>query len=629
MWVCGAPKTIGLMVVLCGLGCTPAGGTLTGAGPAAQATQSQTTSAQNAAPGVPAASGAPGNAVVGLAQPTTDLPTTGTHAVNTVPVDLGPNVLVFDANMSMAAIQAKLDSIYDKQASNEFGPERYAYLFKPGAYALDVQIGYFTTALGLGLNPDAVTVTGAVRAKAAWNGGNGTLNFWRGAENLAIVPTQDNGRAIWAVSQATFMRRVHVKGAMNLSDDGWVSGGFIADSVIDISIDSGTQQQFLTRNCNLGKWQGSNWNMVFVGDNQAPAGTWPQLPYSVLAATPRIREKPFLALDANGAYAVAVPRARVNAVGPSWTSPAPPPPLLPMTSFYVGHANVDTATSLNAALAKGLHLLLTPGTYKLDKPLEVSYKNTIVLGLGFATLAPQMGTAALTVADVDGVTLSGVIVDAGPTKSPTMVVLGAPGAQTSHAANPTVVHDLFCRVGGAGPARTESCLVVHMHDAILDNTWLWRADHGNGAGWDSNPSETGLIVNGANVSAYGLFVEHFAGYQTLWNGNNGEVYMYQSEFPYDVPNQAAWTHGGVNGYASYKVDPKVTQHKALGLGMYCVFHNSVVTDNAIEAPVAPGVSLNHMITEWLGVADGSSIGSILNGAGGAANAANRQAQSGL
>ncbi len=49
-----------------------------------------------------------------------------------------------------------------------------------------------------------------------------------------------------------------------------------------------------------------------------------------------------------------------------------------------------------------------------------------------------------------------------------------------------------------------------------------------------NPVATGIQVNGDNVIAYGLAVEHTLGNMVEWNGNQGRVYFYQSEYPYDV-----------------------------------------------------------------------------------------------
>ena len=252
-------------------------------------------------------------------------------AAAVAPPDFGPNVLIFDPSMSATAIQAELDMIAAKQNANtpqtpvgfgygaEYSTSRYAYLFKPGQYTADVKIGYYVQALGLGRVPDDVTITGAVRSKADWrtdDPGDALLNFWRGAENLAVVPTlaADARTDVWAVSQATHLRRIHVQGSMVLSDGGYSSGGFIADSKIDTKISAGSQQQFFTRNTDLTSWQGGSWNMVFVGDGQPPTGTWPAAPNTVVRATPVIREKPFLFLEKSGYY-VMVPALKTASTG--------------------------------------------------------------------------------------------------------------------------------------------------------------------------------------------------------------------------------------------------------------------------------------------------------------------------
>jgi hypothetical protein len=533
------------------------------------------------------------------------------------PPDFGPNVLIFDPSMSTTAMQSQLDGIYGQQDGDQFGTGRYAYFFKPGSYALDVKVGFYTQVLGLGQGPDDVTITGAVRAKADWLGNdNATCNFWRGAENLAIVPTSsiDGNVNVWAISQGTHLRRVHVKGDMALDDNGgWSSGGFIADSVIDGKLSSGSQQQFLTRNDDQ-SWNGSNWNMVFVGDTTAPSGSWPSPPYTVTAATPVVREKPFLYLDPAGHYAVMVPSLKKDSVGHSWGNAAPPGLPQSIDRFYVAKAGTDTASTMNAALASGKHLLLTPGIYHLDASLQVTRPGTIVMGLGLATLVPDQGTAILTVADVDDVTLAGLLLEAGPTSSATLLQLGPSGSSQVHSAAPTAVFDVHCRVGGADPGTAASCVTVDSHDVVIDDTWLWRADHGNGVGWTQNVAANGIVVDGDDVTVYGLFVEHFQQYQTLWNGNGGAVYFYQSEMPYDPPDQASWmASSGHDGYPSYKVADSVTTHRASGLGVYSVFDNDVTSANGIEAPAASGVSMHHMVTVSLAA---GSITNIYDGTGG-------------
>jgi hypothetical protein len=425
---------------------------------------------------------------------------------------------------------------------------------------------------------------------------------------------------VWAVSQATELRRIHVKGSINLWDsvyaNAWSSGGFIADSKIDDTINSGTQQQFLTRNSALHNWQGGSWNMVFVGDDDTPSGTWPGSPYTVVAQTPSVREKPYLVIDGVGSWSVMVPAIGAGTRGITWGAGPSTATALPIDWFYVAHAGQDTAQTINAALDAGANLILTPGVYHLDHALRVTRSSTVVLGLGVATLTADQGNVAMTVADVDGVSIAGVLFDAGPQQSPTLLELGDAKTSTRHAANPTALYDVSCRVGGAAAARTSSCVVVNSNDVQLDNVWLWRADHTSGVGWDTNPAANGIIVNGDGVTAYGLFVEHFEQYQTLWNGNGGRVYFYQSEIPYDVPSQGSWTHDGENGYASFKVAAGVTGLDARGLGVYCVFYNPVVLDNAIETPTSVVTQFQHMVTVWLGSASGSAISHIIDGQGG-------------
>jgi hypothetical protein len=224
-----------------------------------------------------------------------------------------------------------------------------------------------------------------------------------------------------------------------------------------------------------------------------------------------------------------------------------------------------------------------------------------VLGLGMPSLTPDRGTAALRVADVDGVRIAGVLIDAGPQISDTLVEIGTGFARRSHAHNPISVQDVFFRIGGPWRGRAKTSLVVNSDDTIIDNIWVWRADHGNGVGWTQNTSETGAVINGDNVIAYGLFVEHHQKYQTVWNGEHGRTIFYQSEMPYDPPSQQAWNSPTGNGWASYKVGPKVRTHEAWGLGVYCFFNQGVDirADRAIEVPRRPGVRFHNMISVFL------------------------------
>jgi len=540
--------------------------------------------------------------------------TLNTNAVNP---DFGPNVLLFDPSQPASETQSRLDALFVQQEASQFGPQRCAILFRPGQYSFDVNVGFYTQVLGLGQMPDDVTINGAVHSDANWLGNkNATCNFWRCCENLAIIPTGTTPLT-WAVSQATAMRRVHIHGDLNLWDGGWSSGGFLADSQVDGTVNSGSQQQWLSRNADWRQWTGHNWNMVFVGVTQPPSGDWPDPAYTVVARTPRIREKPYLCVDAQGQYVVMVPELRASGtVGTSWAGGPPPATSVPLNRFYLAHADRDTAATLNAALDAGCHLLLTPGIYHLDAGLRVTHPQTIVLGLGFATLVPDQETPALTIADVDGVSIGGLLVEAGPLRSETLVQVGEPGSRRDHSHSPTYLYDLYCRVGGAAAGAASVCLEINSNDVVVDNTWLWRADHGAGAEWDENPCANGLVVSGNAVTVYGLFAEHFQEYQTLWNGENGEVYFYQSELPYDPPLQERWQHDGVNGYASYKVAEGVQRHQAWGLGVYGVFTRTTASCfNAVEAPDTPGIALHHLVSVYIIGQPGTEIAHVVSGTG--------------
>src|SRR5665213_461004 len=289
---------------------------------------------------------------------------------------------------------------------------------------------------------------------------------------------------------------------------------------------------------------------------------------------------------------------------------------IPISHFYIARPDVDTAATINAQLARDRDLLLTPGIYNLSAPIRVTRPNTVVLGLGFATLRPTNGTAAMTTADADGIIIAGVLFDAGAAESPVLLEVGPNGSKATHAKNPISLHDVFFRVGGAAVGRTLVNLKINSNDTIVDHTWIWRADHGSGVGWNSNTSENGLVVNGNNVTAYGLFVEHHQQFQVLWNGDGGRTYFYQSEIPYDPPDQASYSSAsGVNGWASYKVADTVRSHEAWGLGIYSVFwHSGVELTRAIEAPKNPNVRFHDMTTVALG--NNGEISNVIDDTGG-------------
>ncbi|WP_262286079.1 discoidin domain-containing protein [Micromonospora sp. MA102] len=535
---------------------------------------------------------------------------------------LGPNVITFDPSMSSASIQSQLDAVFRTQESNQFGTQRYALMFKPGDYSgINAQIGFYTSIMGLGRNPGDVRIHGDVTVDAGWFNGNATQNFWRSASNMQVFPSA--GFTRWAVSQAAPFRRMDIQGDLNLAPNGygWASGGYIADSRVTGVVQPYSQQQWYTRDSNVGGYLNAVWNMTNSGVVGAPATSFPNPAYTTLAQTPVSRDIPYLYLDGGGTYQVFVPSTRTNASGASWLGGATPGTSVPLSQFYVAKPG-DSAATINAALAQGLNLLFTPGVYPVSQTITVTRPGTVVLGVGYPTLIPQNGVVPMTVADVDGVRLAGLLFDAGPTNSPVLLQVGPAGATASHAANPTSIQDVFFRIGGAGAGKATTSLVVNQNDALIDHIWAWRADHGSGVGWTVNTADTGLIVNGNNVTALGLFVEHYQKYEVIWNGNNGRTIFFQNELPYDPPSASAWMNGSRVGYAAFKVADAVSTFEGWGMGSYCYFNvdPTIAAYHGFEAPNRAGVRFHSLLTVSLG--GNGSITHVINDTGGTAQGTN-------
>ncbi|WP_275291058.1 hypothetical protein [Amycolatopsis sp. La24] len=519
--------------------------------------------------------------------------------------DFGPNVHIFDPGMPSATIQAQLDKDFEAQKDTQtaqFGSGRVAHLFKPGSYAVHDNVGFYTSVAGLGQNPDDVQINGDITVDAFNESDQGSAlqNFWRSAENMAVTPSSGSDR--WAVSQAAPFRRMDIKGGLQLfpASYGYASGGYVADTRVSGQAASVSQQQWYTRDSALGSWDGGVWNMVFSGTTGAPANSFPNPPETTLDTTPVSRDVPYLYVDNGGNYRVFLPSLRTNASGPSWANGGTPGDSVPMSQFRVVKPG-DTAESINSSLDAGCNLFFTPGAYHLDQTLNVTRPGTTVLGIGYPTLIPDNGVDAMHVSDVDGVRVKGLLFDAGTQNSQALLTVGESGKHTSHAANPTSLQDVFFRVGGDLAGKATNSLVVNSDNTIVDHVWAWRADHGNSGtvGWTTNTADTGVLVNGDNVTATGLFVEHYQKFQVVWNGQNGKTIFFQNEMPYDVPDQASWNSApGTAGYAAYKVGPDVTSHEAWGLGSYCFFDTNpaVSSYHAFEVPQNGGVKLHSLLT---------------------------------
>jgi len=561
--------------------------------------------------------------------------------------NFGPNVFVFTPSMPQSQIQATVDSIAAQQVPNQFGTQRYTLFFEPGTYGsaadpLIFQVGYYTQVAGLGASPGDVVINGSIDVYNQCLGVGGTncialVNFWRSLSNLTINVAGGSGcqtnTEFWAVSQAAPIRRVDVNGLTSFMDycsggPQFASGGFVADSQFTgATIVNGSQQQFIVRNTNLDGWSNGVWNQVFVGDNGAPAqdfGVPGGQPYTTLATAPITAEEPFLYTDAAGDYQVFVPAVQHDSVGPTWTSGTEAGQTLPIDRFFI--ASPDTPEFLiNLALAAGKNLILTPGVYDVARPIEITRPGTIVLGLGLATLSPTNGNVAMRVDASHGVKISGLIFDAGAINSPALLTVGHRGDSRDGDANdPTLIQDVYFRIGGAQPGEATNSLVVNSSHVIIDNIWGWRADHGAGVGWTDNVGDHGLVVNGDDVTGYGLFVEHYEKTNVIWRGQNGTVIFFQNELPYDPPSQAAWmANPTTDGFPAFQVTDNVRSFQGYGLGSYCFFELGIPIEasESFQVPAdQPGVQLHDILTRFL--SGSGQITSVVNGTGAAVTSAN-------
>ena len=564
---------------------------------------------------------------------------------------LGSNVIVFTPSESEATIQSQLNSLGSQQNPNQFGTQRYELLFEPGTYGtsaspLDFQVGYYEAVAGLGQNPSQTVINGTIDSYNQCPGGvqtncNATDNFWRSVSNLTInvagLTGCFAGDEVWASSQDSPLRRVDINGKLTLMDfcDGspdYASGGYIGDSDLNGAVTNGSQQQYFTQNTTIGSWSNAVWNQVFCGDPGAPAQSFSAdsgdsggpNSYTTLASCPVSEQEPYLYQDSSGNYNVFVPSVQSNTSGPTWTasSNTPGTSLSVNNTFYVVNS-ASTITQINAALAAGDNLLFTPGVYSYGSTINVVDPNTKIIGLGFATLIPTSGNVTMNVADVPGVNISGLIFDAGPVNSPALLQIGAAGSTANNASNPVSVDDVSFRIGGAEAGSATTSFIDDSNNSIIDDVWAWRADHGTGVGWTANTATSGLIVNANNVSAYGLAVEHYQGYEVEWNGQNGEIVFFQNENPYDVPSQSAWMSSSTqDGYPAIYVPNSVTSFTGYGLGSYSYFDQGVAIENAMafQVPSASGIHMNDLLTVFLNGSGG--IESVVDGTGAAVSASN-------
>ena len=381
----------------------------------------------------------------------------------------------------------------------------------------------------------------------------------------------------------------------------------------------GSQQQFMVRSSSSSAFDKPVWNGVFAGVENAPASQCgnaaadsSQPSISSEKSVPLVAEKPFIKYEDGGKFSLVIPPVVKDSSGlPDYQDTNST--VVGFESVYVA-TSTDSAKAINDKLTSGLHVVLSPGIYNLEDTISITNSDTVLLGLGFATLiCPSNGKPSITIMDVPGVRVAGVLLEAGPWETKgAMLQVGETGDFAGDESNPVVLSDVFARVGGQsnGVGPVESMFLIQSGYTVIDNTWLWRADHyANPDGGDDlpvknfdNAVKNGVVVTAENVFAYGLAAEHTTEHNVLWNGDSGTVLFYQAEINYDTTDDI-WE------YSCLKVGEDVSTFKGTGLGCYSYFRDHTsIAEIGIDANSA---FIDKAVSVWLNGEDGSGIKNIV------------------
>lgn len=522
--------------------------------------------------------------------------------------------------------------------NGEFSDERFAFLFTPGTYTgLNVPVGYYTSVYGLGNAPTDTVFEGEKGVyceQSCLNFESGALGtFWRSAENFHTKSNYQwevGSGMTWAVSQAAPLRNVKVDNSLLLFEyipesccaAGFASGGWNSGVDVGGSVSYGSQQQFMTRSSSAGTFETPVWNGVFAGVTNPPNarcgslnddGSSERSSVSVEPTIPLVAEKPYIVTNDNGAsFILVIPSVHADTAGVPWDASGFPDSVsVDFSDVYVTQPT-DTSAIINAKLAEGLHVVISPGVYALDDSLFLQKDNQVILGLGLATLtAPPNGKPCITVGDVDGVRIAGMLLEAGKFETTgALLQVGVSGSHAGAVTNPTILSDVFARVGGNvnGVGPVDTMFLIQSGYTIIDNTWLWRADHSvDGLVYNGdNPVKNGLQVKANNVFAYGLASEHTIEDNVLWEGDNGVTFFYQAEIMYDATDDV-W------GYSCYTLGENVDTHTATGIGCYSYFRDAAVTaPRGIDTSSAMNVKIDKSLAVFLNGIAGSAISNTFN-----------------
>jgi hypothetical protein len=535
---------------------------------------------------------------------------TGTHDTGTSPLDPPPRMLFPDHDLNPNLVEAwpstdtnviisHLKRWSDEQGGSQatWGARKgvgHLVIFHPGRYdfeGMDLRVPFMTSLLGLGLSPEDVVLTNCTvtvpcdGSTIDCPGGGSTQIFWRDVQNLTI-----DGDLDWYTSQACPVRRLICTNNLKLdpynaaSYSMWSSGGFLGNVRVDGTLSSETQQQFCFKNITTNKYsRAGGMNMVFV-NSDLPS---PTTEFCTKSGESQIMEfdkvthgKPFV-LE-NGTVCVPGSNKKKGAQFLSDIIIKDVVFIDPSMDFGMIQDKVNTTQAI----------VFTSGFYRWNRTLIVSNPKTILLCIGWPVF--NAGTHKNAMFKVEGadVHLAGIMVDAGPGDPDSLVEITGPRA---------VIHDLFCRTTLEIDKRVacKNMLRVSGNDAYMENVWLWRGDHGPGIEWGQDKSWNNMdnphavTVTGNNVVAIGLFAEHQSDAMVVWEGEAGEVYFYQSEFPYAGYSTQA---------PSYVVSENVQKHYVSGAGIYFVVPCDLVFDFAMQVPSHEGIKLKSIVgRNWYGL----------------------------
>ena len=561
--------------------------------------------------------------------------------------DVGdPNKIKIDYSQ-----QAIMYEIFNQQKKNEYGDNndlnRFAICFLPGTYTYDqfignpptnvVEVGFYTTLSGLGLNPGDVIINpmngskeNPVRCTYKYKDTYLT-NFWRSCENMQLKGDE----TYWFVSQAAPLNNMIIQGKLQLAgtdpppESNYASGGFIGNSIIGEITNVYSQQQWCNLNSTFQKFSNTVWNLTNIGcdGNLYVTPNNPPLPaesVTVITPTPKIAGKPYLYYDGSFNMVKPTPIGDVNG----------PLPLITIDDDYtlisdIYYADPNNPNDIQNTIAYGKSIVLTPGIYNLTSTITINYDGVIILGLGMATLVAPTGGPAILVSDsITDLRLSSFIIQANtnqPDDSSTPVLLQI-GATSNNQLNGDGIFldNIFIKVGPElklnNKIDVDTMVIINTNGVVASNLWLWRADHGPlGDGKiriGQSKCNNGLIVNGNDVCIYGLFVEHASVKLIEWTGNDGKLYFLQSEYPYDIM--------GVNDaeidLPCLTVTGTGTGFKGKALGVYCYFRDfTVKVKTAIVCPES-NVNIVNAFTVFLNSEETtrqSSINHVVNETGAA------------